>query len=99
MKCSCVSNFLEAISSLFLSNAFLYFFALIVEEDFRISPCYSLEVCIQGIYLSFLLCLSLLFFSRLFVRTPQTTILLFAFLFLGDGLDPCLLYNVTNLPP
>ena len=24
---------------------------------------------------------------------------LFAFLFHGDGLDPCLLYNVTNLIP
>ena len=23
----------------------------------------------------------------------------FAFLFLGDGLDPCLLYSVTNLRP
>ena len=28
---------------------------------------------------------------------PQTAILLFAFLFHGDGLDPCLLYNVTNI--
>ena len=41
----------------------------------------------------FLLCFSLLFFSQLFVRPPQTAILFFAFLFLGDGLDPCLLYK------
>ena len=30
-----------------------YFFALITEEGFLISPCYSLEICIQ-IYMSFL---------------------------------------------
>ena len=47
----------------------------------------------------FLLCFSLLFFLQLFVRPPQTANLLFAFLFHGDVLDPCLLYNVTNLRP
>ena len=47
----------------------------------------------------FLLCLSLLFFSQLFVRPPQTNILSFCIPFLGDGLNPCLLYNVTNLHP
>jgi len=48
----------------------------------------------------FLLCFTLLFFSQLFVRPPQIAILLFfAFLFHGDYLDPCLLYNVTNLIP
>ena len=52
----------------------------------------------KWVYL-FLLCFSLLFFSRLFVRSPQTAILLFCISFLGDGLDPCLLYNVTNLCP
>ena len=31
----------------------LYFFALITEEGFLISPCYSLELCMQMIYLSF----------------------------------------------
>ena len=40
-----------------------------------------------------------LFFSQLFVRPPQTAILVFAFLFHEDGLDPCLLYNVMNLIP
>ena len=72
-----VSNFLEEIFSLSLSNVFLYFFALIIEEDFLISPCYSLELCIQGLYLSFLLCLSFLSFSQLFVRPPHATILPF----------------------
>ena len=42
-----ISNFLEEISSLSHSVIFLYFFALITEEGFLISPCYSLEFCIQ----------------------------------------------------
>ena len=42
-----VSHFLEEISSLSHSIVFLYFFALITEEGFLISPCYSLELCIQ----------------------------------------------------
>ena len=46
-----------------------------------------------------LLCFSLLFFSQLFVRPPQTAILLFCISFHGDGLDPCLLYSVMNLIP
>ena len=53
----------------------------------------------NGYIFPFLFCFSLLFFSQLFVRPPQTAILLFLFLFLGDGLGPCLLYNVTNLHP
>ena len=48
-----ISNFLEEISSLSHSVVFLYFFALITEEGFLISPCYSLELCIQ-IGISFL---------------------------------------------
>ena len=44
MKCSLgISNFLEAISSLSHSVVFLCFVALITEEGFLISPCYSLE--------------------------------------------------------
>ena len=42
-----ISNFLEEISSLPHSIVFLYFFVLITEESFLISPCYSLELCIQ----------------------------------------------------
>ena len=98
MKCSLgVSNFLEEISSLSHSVVFLYFFALITEEGFLISPCYSLELCIQSF--PFLLCLLLLFFSQLSVSPPQTTILPFCISFLGDGLDHCLLCNVMNLCP
>ena len=48
MNCSLgISNFLEAISSLLHSVVFLYFFALIAEEGFLISSCYSLELCIK----------------------------------------------------
>ena len=48
MKCSLgISNFLKEISSLSHSVVFLYFFSLITEEGFLISPCYSLELCIQ----------------------------------------------------
>ena len=42
-----ISNFLEEISSLSHFIVFLYLFALIAEEGFLISPCYSLELCIQ----------------------------------------------------
>ena len=41
-----ISNFPEAISSLSHSIVFLYFFPLIIEEGFLLSPCY-LELCIQ----------------------------------------------------
>ena len=45
MKCSLgISNFLEKISSVSHSVVFLYLFALIAEEGFLISPCYSLEL-------------------------------------------------------
>ena len=48
VKCSLgISNFLEKISRLSHSVVFLSFFALTTEEGFLISPCYSLELCIQ----------------------------------------------------
>ena len=101
MKCSLgVSNFLEESPNLSHSVVFLYFFALITEESFLISPCYSLELCIQWIYLSFS---PLLFTSLLFIAickaSSDSHFAFFAFLFHGDGLDPCLLYNVMNFHP
>ena len=48
-----ISNFLDEISSLSPSIVFLYFFALITEEGFLISPCYSLELAFRWVYLSF----------------------------------------------
>ena len=51
-----ISNFLEEISSLSHSTVFFYLLALITEEGFIISPCYSLELCIQmGISFFYLL--------------------------------------------
>ena len=99
MKCSLgISYFLEKISSFSHSIVFLCFFALINEEGFLISPCYSLELCIQ-IGISFLFSFTLHFSS---IHSYMWGLLrqpfgLFAFLFLQDGLDPFLLYNVMNL--
>ena len=48
MKCSLnIYNFLEEISSVSYSVVFLYFFSLITEEGFLISPYFSLELSIQ----------------------------------------------------
>ena len=89
MKCSLgISNFLEEMSSLPHSVIFLYFFALIAEEGFLISSLLFFgtlhsDACI----FPFLLCFSPLFFSQLFVRPPQTAILLFCISFPWDKPD------------
>ena len=71
-----------------LRKAFLSLLAILWDSAFK------------WVYLSFSLCFSLHIFSQLFVRPPQTAILLFEFFFLlGDVLAPCLLYNITNLRP
>ena len=63
MKCSLgISNFLEELSSLSHSFVFLYFFLLIPEEGFLISPCYSLGLCIP-MGTSFLFSFAFCFFS------------------------------------
>ena len=36
-------------------------------------------------------------FTAICKASPDSHFTFFAFLFHGDGLDPCLLYNVTNL--
>ena len=60
-----ISNFLKEISSLSYVIVFLYFFALIIEEGFLISPCYSLELCIQmGKYFLFSFALHVFSFLR-----------------------------------
>jgi len=50
----------------------------------------------NGYIFPFLLCFLLLFFSQLFESLLRLPFWFFAFLFLGDGLDLCLLYNVMN---
>ena len=100
MKCSLtISNFLEEISSLSHSIVFFYFFALITEEGF-ISPFYSLELCIQmGVPFLFSFTFSFSSFLSYLLGTLRQPFCPFAFLFLEDGLDHCLPYNVTNLHP
>ena len=54
MKCSLgISNFLEEISSLFYSVIFLYFFTLITEEAFLLSPCILWKSTFRWVYLYF----------------------------------------------
>ena len=58
------------------------------------------QICLLfQVSLDFLLFLYVLVFSPLFIKPPQTTIYLLAFLFLGDDLDHYLLYSVMNLCP
>ena len=85
MKCSLgISNFLEEISSLSHSVVFLYFFALITEEGFLISPCYSLEFCIQmGISFLFSLPFMSLLFSAICKASSDNHFAFLHFCFLG----------------
>ena len=62
------------------SVVFLYFFALISEEGFLISPCCSLELCNQTVYLYFSP-LPFVSFHSYLLRPPQTTILPFCISF------------------
>ena len=83
-----ISNFLEEISRLSHSIVFLYFFALITEEG-DLSLLFFETLHSNGYIFPFLLCFSFLFFSQLFVRPPQTAILLFLnFFFLEMVLIP-----------
>ena len=82
MKCSLgISNFLGEISSLSHSIVFLYFFALITEEGFHLSLLLFGTLHSNGYIFPFLLCLLLLFFSQLFARPPQITVLPFCIFF------------------
>ena len=86
--------FSEEISSLPLSIVFLYFFALITEEVFLISPCYSLELWIQmsiSFLFSFAFCFFFFFFSQLILRPPQKTIFPFCISFCWGWSLYCLL--------
>jgi len=86
MKCSlCISDFLEEISSLSLSAVFLYFFSLILEEGFLISPCYSLELCIQML-ISFLF--TSLLFTAICKASPDSHFAFLHFFSMGMVLIP-----------
>ena len=64
----------KGIISISPNSCIFYFFALITEEGFLTSPCYSLELCIQ-MGISFLFSFAFSFSYQLFVRPPQTAIL------------------------
>ena len=82
MKCSLdISTFLEEVSSLSHFIVFLYFFALIPEEGFLISPCYLWNSAFKWVYPSFSLCFLFPLFSQLFVRPPYPAILVFCISF------------------
>ena len=78
------SSFLEEICSLPHSIVFLYFFALITEEDFLISPCYSLELFIQmGISFLFSLPMASLLFSTICKASSDNHFAFLHLFFLG----------------
>ena len=82
-------NFLEEISSLSHSIIFLYFFALIIEEDFLISPCYSLEHCIQmGTSLLYSFAFASLLFRAICKASSDSHFVFLHFFFLGMLLIP-----------
>ena len=85
MKCSLViSDFLEEISSLSHSIVFLYFFALIAEEGFLVSPCYSLDSAFKWVYLFFSpLSLASLLFTAIYKASSDTHLAFCHFFFLG----------------
>ena len=103
MKCSFgISKFLEEISSLSNSIVFLYFFVLITEEGFLMSPwnfSFFGTLYSNGYIVPFLLCLLVLFFSQLFVRPPQKTILPFCVSSFGEGSWWLLPIQCHKLPP
>ena len=79
-----ISNFLEEISSLFRSIVFLWSLRLSFLTLLFFGTLHS-----NGYIFPLFLCFSLLFFSQLFVRPPQTAILFFLhFFFLGMVLIP-----------
>ena len=90
MKCSLgISNYLEEISSLAHSIVFLYLFALITEEGFLISPCYSLELCIKmGISFFFSFALASLLYTAICKASSDSHFALLHFFFLGMILIP-----------
>ena len=96
-----ISDFLEEIPSLSHSSVFFCFFALITEEGFLLPLLAILWIyAFKWVYLSFSpLLLASLLFTAICKASTDTHFAFFAFLFHGDGLDPCLLYNVTNLSP
>ena len=90
MKCSLgIPSFLEETSSLSDSIVFLYFFALITEVDSPISPCYTLELYTQTVYLSFsTLPITSFLFTAICKASSDNHCTFLHFFFLGKVLIP-----------
>ena len=100
MKCSLgISNFLKEISSLSHSVLFLCFSALITEEGFLTSPCYSLELCIQ-MFISFLFsfAFSSLLFTAICKASSDNYFAFLHFFFLGMVLITPSLFGWAVIP-
>ena len=98
MKCYLrISNFLVDISSLSHSIVFLYFFDHLGRLSYLSLLFFGTRHSDEYIFL-FILCLALHLFYQLFVRPPQTTILLFSFLFLRMVLiTACCTMSLTSV--
>ena len=85
MKCTLdILNFLEEISSLSHSVVFLYFFALITEEGFLISPCIPWNSAFKWVYLSYSpLPFTSLLFSAICKASSDNHFAFLHFFFLG----------------
>jgi len=70
-----IFSFFEEISRLSHSIVFLYFFAFFTKEGFLPLLAILRNMHSDGYIFPFLLCLSLLCFSQVFVKPPQTTTL------------------------
>ena len=94
-------NFLEQISSLSHSVVFLYFFALITEEGFLNSPCYSLELCIQmGVsFLSSFFFFFTFLFTAICKASSDSHFAFLHFFSMGMVLIAVSCNSVTNLRP
>ena len=100
MKCSFgITNFLEEISSLFYSIAFLYFFALITEEAFLALLAILWNSAFKSVYffISPLPFMSFLFSA--ICKASSDSRFAFLHFFFSDAFDHCLLYNIMNLCP
>ena len=76
-----ISNFLAEISSLSQSMFSSFFFCMVWLRKLYISFLFFGTLHSDGCIFAFLLCLLLLFFSQLFVSSPQTTSSLFCISF------------------
>ena len=101
MKCSLgISNILEDISRLSsIVIVFLYFCTDLLERLSHLSLLFFGALHSNGYIFPFLFCFSFLFFSQLFIRPPQTTILPFLhFCFLGMVLITAFCKCYEHLP-